>query len=100
MELLRTGVGTILSLDAEYDISLTGFAADDLNLSFDTADSEGASADPPVPSIEQKPVTQLGGVWLIGDHRLVCSDATSVASYTHCSAASAQPWSSRILPST
>ena len=56
-----------------YDIGLTGF--DD---GFLTAGTEGLTDPDAVPEVPDTPVTVLGDVWLLGDHRLMCGDSTSI----------------------
>jgi DNA modification methylase len=31
-----------------------------------------------VPDVPENPVTVLGDVWLLGNHRLMCGDSTSI----------------------
>lgn len=80
-EMLRLEVDAIMELDSDFDISLTGFDASDLDLRFDAADSKDEPADPPVPDVQASAVTQLGDIWQIGDHRLICGDATRAETY-------------------
>jgi DNA modification methylase len=61
--------------EADFDLSLTGFdpkEIDDLLLVPD--DDDQANAAPPLP---ENPVSRLGDLWLCGDHRVLCGDATS-----------------------
>ena len=61
--------------DAGFDLSLTGFADDELSALF--ADATDGLADPDdVPEPPAEPITQPGDVWLLGRHRLLCGDAT------------------------
>nr|WP_269142338.1 DNA methyltransferase [Sphingomonas sp. IC-11] len=82
VELLRLEVDTIMELDAGFDISLTGFEAAELDIRFDAVDSKKEQADPPVPEVQASAVTKLGDIWQIGDHRLICGDATLRETYT------------------
>ena len=62
--------------DGGFDLALTGFGEDELLGLF--ADANAGLTDPDdVPEPPAEPVTQLGDVWLLGKHRLVCGDATS-----------------------
>jgi DNA modification methylase len=68
--------------DADFDLSLTGFDADDLaELMADEERQSGQTDDDQVPEIPETPVSRLGDVWLMGGHRLVCGDATDPESY-------------------
>ena len=55
----------------DFDTMLTGF---DLN-AIDKL-LGGKVPDPPAPEPPADPVTKVGDVWLLGDHRLLCGDAT------------------------
>lgn len=66
-----------------FDLSLTGFGEDELLSLF--ADANAGLTDPDdVPEAPAEPVTQLGDVWLLGRHRLVCGDATSEVDVSLC----------------
>ena len=58
----------------DFDIGVIGFERDEL---FKLLPNGGGRTDPdaapPRPTV---PVSQLGDVWLLGDHRLVCGDST------------------------
>lgn len=61
------------------DVALTGFGQQDID---DLIASVRASADRPdpdenIPDPPAVPVSQLGNVWLLGDHRIICGDSTS-----------------------
>ena len=74
-ELLRIELG---DLDAEgFDLSLTGFDIDEIaNLTAE--EIEGLTDEDAVPEVPENPVTVLGDVWLLGRHRLMCGDSTSI----------------------
>lgn len=66
-------------LDAmDFDLSLTGFTLDEI--AEITADEieEGLTDEDSVPELADDPVTVLGDVWLLGNHRLMCGDSTSI----------------------
>lgn len=65
---------------AEFDISLLGFADEELDkLMEDATVKEGLTDDDAVPEPPPDPVTVLGDVWVMGKHRLLCGDSTSVS---------------------
>jgi DNA modification methylase len=73
-DLLRTELMDLR--DVGFDLSVIGFGDDELASIF--ADANAGLTDPDdVPEAPLEPVTQLGDVWLLGRHRLVCGDATS-----------------------
>jgi DNA modification methylase len=62
-----------------YDVELTGFTGDELNMML-APRTEGLTDPDAVPDVPTEPVTVLGDVWLLGRHRLVCGDSTTVES--------------------
>ena len=65
-------------LDAEgFDLSLTGFNPDEIG-NFLADPTEGMTDEDAVPEVPAVPVTVEGDVWLLGRHRLMCGDSTSI----------------------
>jgi DNA modification methylase len=65
-------------LDSEgFDLSLIGFG-DDMMANMLVDPTEGLTDEDAVPDVPENPVTVLGDVWLLGDHRLMCGDSTSI----------------------
>lgn len=65
-------------LDAEgFDLSLMGFN-DDMMADMLKDETEGLTDEDAVPDVPENPVTVLGDVWLLGNHRLMCGDSTSI----------------------
>ena len=72
--------------DAGYDLALTGFAETEIDalLTEDVSDDEdgtGSDEGEPdaaddVPAAWAVPVSRPGDVWVLGEHRLICGDAT------------------------
>lgn len=79
-ELLRV---EIEALQAEsFDIGLTGFDESEIVDLFET-DSEVKDDDFDVDAeLEKPPVTKIGDLWLLGNHRLICGDSTKEETYT------------------
>jgi DNA modification methylase len=69
--------------DEDFDVALTGFDADALAelMAGDEPDGDGATDDDDVPETAETAVSRPGDVWLLGEHRLLCGDATVAASY-------------------
>ncbi|MDD3400774.1 MAG: site-specific DNA-methyltransferase [Eubacteriales bacterium] len=63
---------------ADFDVSLTGFAPEEIDALFKESVKDGVKDDDfDVDSELQKPaVTKPGDLWLLGRHRLVCGDST------------------------
>jgi DNA modification methylase len=60
---------------AGFDLSLTGFSSADLTSIFST--QEGNTDPDQVPEPPTVPVSQRGDLWRLGDHFLLCGDATN-----------------------
>ena len=74
--LLRVELSDLRGMDA--DLSLTGFGEDELAALL--ADGTEGLTDPDaVPEVPAEPVSQVGDVWVLGRHRLVCGDCTDAA---------------------
>lgn len=69
--------------DDDFDLTLTGFDADALAdlLAGDETKTEGQTDDDAAPEVPETPVSRPGDVWLLGQHRVLCGDATDAGSY-------------------
>ena len=76
-ELLQLELADLSALD--YDLSLTGFDADELAelLAGDEQDRVGKTDDDDVPESDDTVISKPGDLWLLGEHRLLCGDATN-----------------------
>lgn len=66
---------------AGVDLAITGFDAQELEqlLSWAPAGSQGLTARDAAPQVPAVPVSAPGDVWILGQHRVVCGDATHAA---------------------
>lgn len=65
---------------ASQDLVGTGFSEKDLVRFIAQAPPGGGSTDPDVaPELPRRAVARRGDLWILGDHRLVCGDATDKA---------------------
>jgi DNA modification methylase len=65
-------------LDAQgFDLTLTGFDIDEIGAFLDEP-TEGLTDEDAVPDVPAQPVTVEGDVWVLGRHRLMCGDSTSI----------------------
>jgi len=64
--------------DLDFDLSLTGFDDDELGSLLADERAEGLADEDAVPEAPADPVTVEGDVWLLGRHRLMCGDSTSI----------------------
>jgi DNA modification methylase len=69
--------------DAGFDLDITGFEADALAelMAGDEPDVSGRTDEDAVPEVSDTPVSRAGDIWQLGQHRLLCGDATLAASY-------------------
>ncbi|NCC05653.1 MAG: DNA modification methylase [Proteobacteria bacterium] len=76
-DLLRQELADLKDMD--FDLSLTGFDAEEISSMLDLPLDVGGLTDPDeVPEPPVVPVTKPGDVWLLGRHRLMCGDSTSI----------------------
>src|SRR5947209_8781332 len=59
-----------------FDLSLTGFGADELLRLLGSESTEGLTDPDDVPLPPDKAVTQPGDLWILGNHRLLCGDSS------------------------
>lgn len=65
-----------------FDLALTGFSADEWDaLIAGDGDKEGLTDEDQVPEVTENPVTRTGDVWLLGEHKVLCGDATKAEDY-------------------
>ena len=75
LDLLKVEIERLGELD--FDISLLGFDDDFLSGLLDEV-AEGLTDEDAVPDAPETPVTVEGDVWVLGNHRLMCGDSTSI----------------------
>lgn len=80
--LLAENFADIELLDEEFDLTTTGFAAEEIDLLTDYRSTKKPKAEAEVPPLADTAVSRLGDMWLIDNrHRVLCADATIPASY-------------------
>jgi len=57
---------------------LMGFSEEELTLLLQPEQVEGLIDEDAVPEVPETPVTVLGDIWILGNHRLMCGDSTSI----------------------
>jgi len=58
----------------DFDLDLTGFSIDDIA----PEETEGLTDEDSVPEVPEEPVSKEGDVWILGKHRLMCGNSTSI----------------------
>ena len=66
--------------EGEFDLGLTGFSEEEIAELLNQEEVEGLTDEDEAPEPEENPVTVEGDVWLLGRHRLMCGDSTSIDS--------------------
>jgi DNA modification methylase len=61
-----------------FALELLGFDKDELDRLLEPEQIEGLTDEDAVPNVPDEPVTKLGDVWILGNHRLMCGDSTSI----------------------
>ena len=77
-ELLAIELGDLQEMD--FDLDLTGFAEDELAglLAKNDDPLQGLVDEDSTPDAPDIPTTRPGDIWIMGEHRLMCGDATSI----------------------
>jgi len=61
-----------------FDLDLTGFSLDEIAALTPMEVEPGLTDEDAVPEAPEEPTTRLGDVWILGQHRLMCGDSTSI----------------------
>ncbi len=71
--------------DLDFDLSLIGFDQQELNDLIGTPNTgtEPVDGEDDAPEPPENPVTVMGDVWVLGDHRVMCGDSTSIEQAKH-----------------
>jgi site-specific DNA-methyltransferase (adenine-specific) len=75
-EMLALELGELKDLD--FDLDLTGFTADEIAALMPVQLTDGLTDEDAVPEVPVNPVSVLGDVWILGNHRVMCGDSTSI----------------------
>ena len=70
-------------LEQDYDLTFTGFTDEELSdlgldINLDDFEEEGLTDEDASPELVKDPITKLGDIWILGNHRLICGDSTSI----------------------
>jgi DNA modification methylase len=64
--------------DEGFDLALLGFDDKELNALLEPEVTEGLTDEDAVPETPIEPKTKLGDIYILGNHRLMCGDSTSI----------------------
>jgi DNA modification methylase len=78
-DVLKIEMEELLALD--FDLTVTGFSAQEIDII--TLDDPGpvGGDEEEIPEPPEEPVSRLGDVFILGDHRAACADALDAESY-------------------
>jgi len=76
-EMLRLELGDLQEMG--FDATIVGFTTEELDALLNvTEGTDGLTDEDDVPEAPEEPTTRLGDVWILGKHRLMCGDSTSI----------------------
>ena len=75
-DMLEIELDNLKGLD--FNIELTGFSLDELADMFPEPEKVGLTDEDEVPEAPKQPTTVEGDIWVLGNHRLMCGDSTSI----------------------
>jgi len=64
--------------ELDFNLDLIGFDSDELAQLLEPEQVEGLTDEDDVPDVPETPVTVEGDIWVLGNHRLMCGDSTSI----------------------
>jgi len=64
--------------DEGFDLTLLGFDDKELNALLQPEIVDGLTDEDAVPDVPEEPKTKLGDIYILGNHRLMCGDSTSI----------------------
>ena len=62
--------------EENFDLDLIGFEDQELERLFTNLyESDENEEEENLPEVEEKPISKIGDIWLLGDHKLICGDS-------------------------
>jgi DNA modification methylase len=82
-EILAIELENLLKLDgADFDVRITGFEIPEIDLILLEAKAASTAEEAvPEPELDHEPIAELGDLWLLGKHRLICGNSLHQATY-------------------
>jgi 16S rRNA G966 N2-methylase RsmD len=75
-EMLALELGELAELG--FDLDLTGFTGDEIDALTPQQVQEGLTDEDATPDLPEEPKTKVGDIYILGNHRLMCGDSTSL----------------------
>ncbi|MBT5240112.1 MAG: ParB N-terminal domain-containing protein, partial [Rhodospirillaceae bacterium] len=85
-EILSIELQHLVEIDAEFDVTVTGFETPEIDLIIEGVGVGGSDVEPEtVPELDLSLplVSTQGDLWFMGRHRLLCGDATTASDFEH-----------------
>jgi DNA modification methylase len=81
LDALRLEFSDVLEITSDIDLRLSGFEMGEIDVALSVS---GEDEEDILPTLDESglPETKLGDLWLLGDHRLLCSDSLKLESYS------------------
>jgi DNA modification methylase len=74
---LRLEFSDLITLDPQVDLQMTGFAMGQIDSLLSSAEDE----EDDLPEMHADPITKPGDMWILGEQRVFCADATQAGSF-------------------
>lgn len=78
--ILAIEFNNILDINSSFDLTLTGFEMGEIDVLLQEKD-QAQDDDDEIPPAPSEPIAQLGDIWILGDHYILCGDALKSSSY-------------------
>jgi DNA modification methylase len=79
-ELIKIELNEIISLDPDVDLEITAFETAEIDLLTTLSNTKADPADD-LPEVGVRPVSRVGDLWVLGQHKLLCGDARDPRAY-------------------
>ena len=76
LEILKLELADLAVLDVDFDLSLTGFSAGEIDV---VLQDQPNPDDELIPAVPTNPRTRPGDIWICGEHRIGCGDCRDAA---------------------
>lgn len=80
-QLLAENLKLLTEVDLDFDIEAAGFSIGEIDLRIEGLDGSVSDVADDVPEPDTVAVTQLGDLWQLGEHRILCGNALEASTY-------------------